>query len=136
LTLHRQYASLPTIVATYSECLKRGLNLSNSNYHFCEYHKNILDEDFFATTNISMKICICINENKLPKDTIIFPETKALSISYCGSYDKIFYAYEQLKKYIIDNNYQPIGFPQEVYLEGNFNNESNKNIVLIIIPIK
>lgn len=83
-----------------------------------------------------MKICICINENKLPKDTIIFPETKALSISYCGSYDKIFYAYEQLKKYIIDNNYQPIGFPQEVYLEGNFNNESNKNIVLIIIPIK
>ena len=41
-----------------------------------------------------------------------------------------------IKQYIKDNGYTVNGFPQEIYLEGNFDNNSDKNIVWIIIPIK
>ena len=83
-----------------------------------------------------MKIYICVDEKNAPYDAVVLPETKALSISFCGEYGKSITTYEIIKKYIKDYHYTVSGFPQEIYLEGNFDNESDKNIVWIIVPIQ
>lgn len=127
--------AIAAVVSTFYECLERKLKFSDGNYHFCEFPKNLFDENFYELTDISMRVCICIDEISAPPDAVVYPETKALSVSFCGAYDKVFVSYELIKKYIIDNGYTVSGFPQEIYLEGNFDNNSDKNIVWIIVPI-
>lgn len=120
----------------YYDCLRRGLTFAEGGYHFCEFPKDLFDENFYELTDISMKICICIDEKNAPKDSIVYPETKALSVSYCGEYGESITSYELIKKYITQNGYIVTGFPQEIYLEGNFDNEWDRNIIWIIIPVK
>lgn len=123
-------------INSYYECLKRGLKFSEGGYDFCEFPKEIFDEDFYQLTDISMRICICIDEKDAPKDAVMYPQTKAISVSFCGEYGKSVSSYELLKKYIKENNLKTAGFPREFYLEGNFDNNSDKNIVWIAVPIK
>lgn len=124
------------VVNTFNECIERKLSFSEGGYHFCEFQKDLFADDFYELSDIYMKICICIDSHCTPKDAIIFPESKAISISFCGGYDQSYVSYELIKKYIKDNNYTVVGFPQEIYLEGSFANYSNKNIVWIIVPIE
>lgn len=127
--------AITAVVGLYYECIERKLKFSDGGYHFCEYCKDLFDENFYELTDISMKVCICIDEKSAPKDAIVYPKTKALAVSYCGEYDKSISAYEFIKKYITDNEHSVAGFPQEIYLEGNFDNSSDKNVVWIIVPI-
>ncbi|NLE03835.1 MAG: MerR family transcriptional regulator [Crenarchaeota archaeon] len=122
-------------VETFNSCIERKLKFANGCFHFCELLMDLFDEDFYNETNIPIRICISIIGEHAPKDAVIYPQTKALSISFCGKYSNIYEPYESLKKYIIDNGYKVSGFPQEHYLEGDFNNNSDKNIVWIVIPI-
>ncbi len=124
------------VVNCYYDCLRRHLTFADNSYHFCEFSRNLFDDDFYELTNISMKICICIDEMNAPEDAVIYPESKALSISFCGEYYNSITAYEVIKKYIKDNGYTVAGYPQEIYLEGNIDNSSDKNIIWIIIPIE
>ncbi|HKL94597.1 MAG TPA: MerR family transcriptional regulator [Clostridia bacterium] len=128
--------AISSVVSAYFECIKRGLKFADGGYHFCEFHKDLFDENFYELTDISMKVCICVDEKSAPDNAVIFPESTALSVSFCGEYGKSIIAYELIKKYIIENGYSVKGFPQEIYLEGNFDNDSDKNIVWIIIPIE
>lgn len=128
--------AISAIVGAYYECIERKLKFADGGYHFCEFPKDLFDENFYELSDISMKVCITIDEKTAPKDAVVFPQTKALSISFCGEYGKSISSYELLKKYIRENGYEVVGFPQEIYLEGNFDNDSDKNIVWIIIPIK
>ena len=128
--------AISAFVNCYYDCLRRGLTFADGGYHFCEFPKDIFDENFYELTNISMKICICIDKNNAPKDAVIYPKTKAISVSYCGEYEKSFISYELLKEHIKKKGYKVTGFPQEIYLQGNFNNNSNENIVWVIIPIE
>lgn len=127
--------AISAVVGTFNKCIAGKLKFADGNYHFCEFPKDLFDENFYELTDISMKICICIDGNSAPEDAVVYPETKALSISFCGEYYKSFTSYELIKKYIIENGYTVNGFPQEIYLEGNFDNNSDKNIVCIIVPI-
>ena len=128
--------AINAVVNCYYECIRHGLSFAEGGYHFCEYNKDLFDENFYEVTDISMKICICVDEKNAPYDAVVFPETKALSISFCGEYGKSITSYEIIKKNIKDYGYTVTGFPQEIYLEGNFDNESDKNIVWIIVPIQ
>lgn len=128
--------AVATFIGCYYDCLQRGLKFAQGGYNFCEFPKDIFDGDFYQLTDISMKICICTEEKDAPSDAVVFPPTKALSISFCGEYSKSVSSYELLKKYIKENNLKTAGYPREFYLEGNFDNNSDKNIVWIAIPIK
>lgn len=128
--------AISAVVNTYKECIERKLKFAEGGYPFCEFPKDLFDKNFFELSDISMRICITIDEQTAPKDAVVFPQTKALSISFCGEYEKSIESYELLKKYIIEKGYEVVGFPQEIYLEGNLDNDTNKNIVWIIIPIK
>lgn len=127
--------AVSAVFDTYKECIERKLKFSETGYHFCEFTKNIFDENFYELTDISMNVCIAIDEKTAPRDAVIYPATKALSVSFYGDYEKGYYAYELLKKYLLENNYSVAGFPQETYLEGNFDNVSNKRITWIVIPV-
>lgn len=127
--------AISAVVSAYRECIERKLKFSDGTYHFCEFPKNLFEENFYELTDIAMRVCICIDESSAPSDAVVYPATKALSVSYCGEYDKSIASYELIKQYIIDNGYTVNGFPQEIYLEGNFDNHSDKNIVWIIVPI-
>lgn len=128
--------AISAVVGTYYECIERKLKFADGGYHFSEFPKDLFDENFYELTDIAMKVCICIDEKNAPDDAVVYPETKAISVTFCGKYDNNIASYELIKKYIIDNGYTVAGFPQEIYLEGNFDNNSDKNIVWIIVPIK
>lgn len=128
--------AISAVVGTFHECIERKLKFSDGNYHFCEFPKDLFDENFYELTDISIRVCICVDEMTAPPDAVVFPKTMALSVSYCGEYSNSIASYELIKQYIKDNGYTVNGFPQEIYLEGNFDNNSDKNIVWIIIPIK
>lgn len=128
--------AISAVVDTFHECIERKLKFSDGNYHFCEFPKDLFDENFYELTDISMRVCICVDEMTAPTDAVVYPETKALSVSYCGEYSNSIASYELIKQYIKDNGYTVNGFSQEIYLEGNFDNNSDKNIVWIIVPIK
>lgn len=127
--------AISAVVSVFNECILRKLKFADGGYHFCEFYVNLLDEKFYELTDISMKICICIDEKNAPKDAVVYPETKALSIAFCGEYSKSISSYELIINHIKKNGYTVNGFPREVYLEGNFDNNSDKNIVWIIVPI-
>jgi len=128
--------AISAVVDSFGECIARKIPFSECGFHFCEFQKNLFDKDFYELESISMKICICIDKVHAPSDAVFYPETKALSVSFCGEYDKSVSSYEILKNHLTENNIEVTGFPEEVYLEGNFDNASDKNIVLIIVPIK
>lgn len=127
--------AISAVFNTYNECIERKLKFSESGYHFCEFTKNIFDDDFYELTDISMNVCIAIDEKNAPIDAVVYPQTKALSVSFYGDYTKGYYAYELLKKYILENNYSVTGFPQETYLEGNFEDNQDKRITWIFVPV-
>lgn len=121
---------------TYFDCLRRKYCLDKYHNNFCEFPKDILSDDLYDTTDFSMKICIAIESNEKTHDCEFFPETKAVVISYCGSYENGLLAYKALQTYIKENNLLPNGYPREYYLEGNFDNTHDNNIVYIAVPIK
>ncbi|MCB9498619.1 MAG: MerR family transcriptional regulator [Bacillales bacterium] len=128
--------AITSFTGFFEECMERGIHFSRKVSSFCEFEKDLFDKDFYQMTDISMKMCICIDEKRIPEDAELYPEGKVLLISYCGEYGKSYTAYETIKKYIQDNHIEVKGYPREVYMEGNFDNSSNKNIVLIVVPIK
>lgn len=128
--------AVQTFIDCYYDCLQRGLKFSDGTYNFCEFPKDIFDEHFYSLTDIPMRICISVDERDAPEDAVFYPQTKALAVSFCGEYDKSLSAYEHLKKYIKENNIKTAGFPREFYLEGNFANNSDKNIIWVVLPIE
>ncbi|MDD4839829.1 MAG: MerR family transcriptional regulator [Clostridia bacterium] len=128
--------AIDTVISCYYNCLKRGLKFADGSYHFCEFSKDLFDKDFYELTNITMKVCISVDKKCAPADAVVYPETKAVSVSFCGEYNKSIASYELIKKYIIKHGYTVTGFPQEIYLEGNFDNNSDKNIIWIVVPVK
>lgn len=128
--------AISLFAGAFNECIVRKLKFASDSFNFCEILRDLFDEHLYDTTNIPIKICICIDEKNAPKDTIIYPQTKALSVSFCGNYSSNYESYELVKKYIKDNGYTVTGFPQEIYLEGDFSIQSNSNIVWIVIPVE
>jgi len=128
-------SSINAFTNTYFECLSKKINLDKKNYHFCIFQKNILSNEMFDTENISMRVCIAVEKSEMKEKLVYYPQTKAVTITFCGDFKNITVAYEKLKQYIISHNLKPTGYLREMYIEGKVDNKLTKNIVYIAIPI-
>ena len=70
-----------------------------------------------------------------PKDAVVYPLKQRRSLLPFVENTAKVSSYELIINHIKKNGYTVNGFPREVYLEGNFDNNSDKNIVWIIVPI-
>ncbi|MDR0913207.1 MAG: GyrI-like domain-containing protein [Methanobrevibacter sp.] len=73
------------------------------------------------TDEIPYDIGVPINSNIEDTDKIKIVELlehKVLSIVHKGSYDKLKNSYSQMIKYSLENNYDIIGSPKEIYLNN------------------
>ncbi|SBW11897.1 hypothetical protein KL86CLO1_13428 [uncultured Eubacteriales bacterium] len=126
---------LSAYIAAYETCINRRIPFAATSYHFCEFPEDILSDEFFKTENIPMCICISVDRKKAPSDAVIYPECWALSLIYRGAYENSVFAYEQLQKYISEHEIQGYGYPRELYVQGDFDADSEENLVRIVVPV-
>ncbi len=118
----------------YETCFKKDY-FSKDSLLICEFIKDLFAEDFFETENINMRFCISINPNVCNEQLYTFPETRALSVTFCGPIEESHIAYDKLKRYIIDHNLTVSGYPREYYLEGEPYGNYDATIIRITVPI-
>lgn len=136
LVVNDMSSAFNAFINTYFECLTKKINLDKKNYNFCIFPKNILTDKMVDEENISMRVCIAVEKNNTKEQLTYYPQTKAVTIAYCGDFENLTLAYQKLKNYIVSHGLQPFGYSREMYIEGNVGNNNKKNIVYIAIPIK
>ncbi len=130
-------AAVAEFSSFYEDCIKKGFCFNVGSYHsFCEFQAEFASDDFFETQNIRMKICISVDGAKADVRSEFFPETKALYVTFCGEYNQSIIAYTALKKYINLHNLEVTGYPREYYIDCNFHNKGNDNVIGIVIPVR
>ncbi|SBW07703.1 putative Transcriptional regulator, MerR family [uncultured Eubacteriales bacterium] len=126
---------LSAYIAAYEECITRKIPFAAASYHFCEFPGDVCSEAFFQTENIPMRICISVDKKKAPSDAVVYPACRALSLVYRGTYENSISAYERLQKYIREHEIQGYGYPREMYVQGDFDADSEENLVRIAVPV-
>ncbi len=125
------------ILGSADECLKDNPNIKciEPDYCFMEYLDNEYKEE-----NIHVRYSQAVFEKGIENETIKFRrlnETRAICILYKGSYENIGDAYAFLTKYIEDNKLEVVDYFREVYIDGPWNKEKQKDYLTEIeVPIK
>lgn len=124
----------------YDELIHQGICISTAWPEFCEYPDYELLEGNFKMTDFMITACMPIDKKNAPPQAVLYPSGNAASVSYRGSYNELWKAYEALRQYMKKHQYTPSGYPQEIYIEIGVNHMMNlnddNNLTQVIIPIK
>lgn len=146
--------SLPKVICATQECViqsyddlfermpemgmemeRLGCICADQEYCFTQYLDNMEQEE-----DIHVEICEAVTKKGQDSEQIRFKEFEEVKRAACiyhkGSYGEIYKSYHKLLSFIEDNGYQIGGYVREVYIDGVWNKDSEKEwLTEIQIPL-
>lgn len=108
LTTDDRYAEMYDF---YSECVRMGCALSDEPLFAILDRKDYL-EGYVGDTPYPNAVCVPVRNDKAPKDALILPECKVLSVLYCGEYSGIDEAWLTLGREVKARKLKPTAPPR------------------------
>ena len=132
----KDYNELFKVAPEMGEMMKaQNLKCAVPAYCFNVYH-----DGEYKEKDIDVEICEAVVAAGSETKDLKFKKlskTKAACIYHKGPYEKLGLSYGKLIEWLKDNNYQPIDFFRESYIDGCWNKEdSNEWLTEIQVPIK
>lgn len=125
------------ILKSGEECLKLNPNIKCIEPDYC--YVNYLDKEY-KEKNIKIRYSQAVESKGIENENIKFmniKSTNAVCTYHKGSYSNLRNSYNNIMKYIEDNNYEIIDYPRECYIDGCWNKEKEEDYLTEIqVPVK
>ncbi len=122
----------------YSECVRKGFKLSSEPIFSISERRDYLD-GYIGDTPYPFWVGIPMIKEKAPKESVVLPACKALSVLYCGGYDGIDNAWLTLGKEVKARGLKAKDFPRVLGIVAPYTGreiETRRYCHRLVLPIE